>query len=271
MTLQSNPEYGLQYNNIPKEAIRISPSSISKFTTRKWEWFQEVVNKESLFLGNDSTILGTCVHKVAEDYIKLRKVNKESIYAYIDTFKDRTDINKEFIKEQFVPMGQSLINYLNTFGIPKQSELTLTYKFTDDIYLAGTIDAIQDNTVIDFKTTSNLSPLNDIPQHYKWQLLTYAWLAKKEGFTIDKIKILWITQNHVNRISDKTGKKMKDYPSIVKGVTHLITDEDMRFIDDYINLIVDTLKFSNSNPQYNYITYSDYRLKEKYSIGGNNE
>lgn len=249
--------YGLEEN-----AFRISPSMVHKFTSKKWLWYQEQVLGNTLFTGNTATVLGTIIHRIAEEFTKTKEVNKQGIYDYIKTFQDDPEVDIEYIQEQWEVMGQALLNYLTTFGIPDESEKEVSYNIQDNVFVAGTIDAISGDTIIDYKTTSYLNPPDKIPENYKWQLLTYAWICKKLGIEIEKIRIVWITNNIVGRISEKTGKAMKDYPSVVGTTTELITDEDIAFIDSYLHLVAETYLKAKECPELTYLLFADYRLKE---------
>lgn len=248
---------------LPEGSFRISPSSVAKFTEKKWEWYQENVLGNKIFEGSTSTVLGSCVHRIAESYIKTNAVDKDELYAYIDS-QSNPEIDKEYIKDQFIPMGQALIDYLRVFGIPDRSEEAIACKIVDNVYAAGTADAVIGDTLIDFKTTSKTSiDETYMPNNYKWQLLTYAYIYRKMGVDINRIRIVWITNNIVGRVSEKTGKPLKDYPSQVIPVTQVITDEDMQFIEDYLRLIAETYLKGVEDPKLVYLLYSDYRLKEK--------
>ncbi|WP_169777746.1 PD-(D/E)XK nuclease family protein [Campylobacter curvus] len=246
---------------IPEGAFRISPSSIYQFTSEKWNWYRSQILGEKLFEGNKYTILGSCVHRIAESYIKTKDVNRTEIVAYIDKQSCIDTLDKEWIKDQWRPMGQALIDYLRVFGIPERSEEAIAYELYPNVFVGGTADAVIGDTLVDYKTTSKTTPDTFIPKHYKWQLLTYAYIYRKMGLDITRIRIVWVTNNIVNRISEKTGKPMKDYPSSVVPVTELITDDDMRFIEDYLKLIAETYLKSKENPELTYLLYSDYRLK----------
>ena len=247
---------------LPEGAFRISPSSVAKFNDKKWEWYQENILGNKQFLGNTASVLGTCVHRVAESYIQLGKVDKSEIYAYIDSMKDNPDVDRDYVASQFGPMGEALIDYLRVFGIPERSEETIITELEGGVYVGGTADAVIGDTLIDFKTTSKTSIEEGyIPNNYKWQLLTYAYIYRKLGVDINRVRIVWITNNIVGRISEKTGKPLKDYPAQVIPCTHCITDEDMKFIEDYLKLIAETYLASKKYPELTYLLYSDYRLK----------
>lgn len=259
---------------IPEGNFRISPSTIGKFTDKKWEWYRSQVLGEETFTGNTSTVLGTCIHRVAEVCTKFqnsdeRDILRTEIPEYIDSFKNNPEIDTAFIGEQWKPMGNALINYLNLFGYPERSEDAIAYKICDGVYVGGTADAVIGNTLVDYKTTSNQSVSDTyIPNNYKFQLLAYAWIYRKLGIDIQNIRIVWITQHIVGRISEKTGKPLKDYPSTVIPVTQVITKEDMDFIESYLKLIAETYLKSKECPELTYLLFSDYRLKD---INGNNQ
>ena len=252
---------------IPEGNFRISPSMVAKFTDKKWEWYQSQVLGNHTFSGNTSTVLGTCVHRCAEVCAKF-KTNEEravlriEIPAYITSFKDNPEVDINYCLEQWKPMGQVLIDYLTLYGMPERSEDKIACKIMDGVYVGGTADAVLGDTIIDFKTTSNLT-INDtyIPNNYKIQLLTYAYIYRKNGIDINNMRIVWITNNVVGRISEKTGKPMKDYPARVIPVTQIITNEDMEFIENYLKLIAETYLKGKECPELVYLLYGDYRLK----------
>lgn len=245
---------------LPKGAFRISPSMISKFLSDKALWYQTQVLGNNPFKGNTSTILGTCIHRIAERYTKLKEVSHQELREYIDSFDD-PEIDKDFIKEQLFPMGQALINYLRLNGMPQKSEEAVALQLSPEVYVAGTCDALEGDTLIDYKTTSSLSVSQTIPDYYKLQLLTYAYIYTKLGRPISRIRIVWVTHNQTGRISDKTGKPLKDYPTQVVPVTQLISDSDLEYIHNLLHLIKDCYETSKSNPHLTYMLFSDYSLK----------
>lgn len=249
-------DYGL-----PKDILRISPSSIYEFTSKKWDWYRSQVLKEDIFTGNTASILGTCIHRVAERYIKHQTIDLDELMNYVNSQTD-PEIDKEYILKQLEPMATALLNFFNTYGLPTKSEEIVKYKLSDKVYLAGTYDALVGDILIDFKTTSRLNAPTEIPINYKWQLLAYAYALRMNGVNVNKVRIVWITTNETNRISEKTGKPMKDYPSTVSMVTDMITDDDIRFIDEYLKLITETYEASLKYPKLTYLLYSDYRLKD---------
>ena len=249
-------DYGL-----PEDILRISPSSIYEFTSRKWDWYRSQILKEELFTGNTASVLGSCIHRVAEVYIKKNTLDLDELTEYVNSQTD-PEIDKEYILSQIKPMANALIYFFNLYGKPTKSEEIVKYKLSDKVYLAGTYDALMGDILIDFKTTSRLNAPTEIPMNYKWQLLSYAYALRLNGVNVNKVRIVWITTHETNRISEKTGKPMKDYPSTVSMVTDVITDDDIRFIDEYLKLITETYEASLKYPELTYLLYSDYRLKD---------
>lgn len=255
----------LDYESVDCPGIfKISPSGISKFFDRKHEWYTNEVLKEKEFLGNTSTVLGTIVHYCAEEFTKNKKVDKEEIPKYLDKMSATLSpdvFDRKFIEEQWTVMGQTVIDYLKKQGLPQHSEIPLKYELFDGFWVGGTADAIHGDCLVDYKTTSDLTPKEYIPMHYKYQLLTYAFMANKLGIQVNRIRIVWITNNIVGRISDKTGKPMKDYPSQAVAITESITQEDLDFIESVLLLISETVACAMANPELTYLLFSDYRLK----------
>lgn len=254
---------------IPEGNFRISPSSLYKFSKEKHNWFRSEILGERVFEANTSTILGTCVHRCAEVFTKFKSNEERSILhtelpEYINSFKHRIDldVNLDYILEQYKPMGQALMDYLAITGIPEKSEDVIAAKLMDGVYVGGTADAVIGDILIDYKTTSKANPELIIPNHYKWQMLAYAWVYNKLGIPINTLRIIWITTNQVNRISEKTGKYLKDYPTQIIPVNYQITTEDMDFIEDYLKLIGETYLKYKQDPNLAYLLFSDYRLKQ---------
>lgn len=191
---------------------------------------------------------------------------------------DNPDIDAQTILDQWKPMGQTVINHLYTEGVPQRSEelikaqipvenLPLGITPPDDsisFFASGSCDAVlNDSVLIDYKTTSDKTPKNYIPMHYRYQLLTYAYIYNKMGIPVDRIRIIWVTRNETNRISEKTNKPMKDYPSQAVAVTEQITEQDLLFIESILKLISETVYMYKLYPQLAYTLFKDYRLKEQ--------
>lgn len=191
---------------------------------------------------------------------------------------DNEDIDASIILEQWKPMGQGLINHLYAEGVPQRSEELVKAEVTmgklpdmitgpqgeDSYWVSGSCDAVlNDNMIIDYKTTSDKTPKDYIPMHYKYQLLAYAYIYNKMGIHVDRIRIIWVTRNDVGRISPKTGKPMKDYPTQSVAVTEQITETDLLFIESILKLISESAHAAIKHPELAYMLFKDYRLKEQ--------
>jgi len=255
-----------EYNagsDLPSDAFRISPSQISRFFDNSTAWYREMLLGEEGFTGSTASALGNCIHAAAEMYAKEGKIHYDQIDAYINQLPSDHDI--PFIQSQYPGMVDILLNEYLTSNLPTESELFLSHEIRPNIYAAGTIDSIRGTAIIDYKTTSSKSPPNKISRPYWFQQLVYAYLARKNGYTINSIRLVFITTNEMNRYSEKTGKQLKDYPSIVHVVTHEITDIDMEIIENSLNLIAESVQTWKENPEIRYLLAQDYRLKPKAS------
>ena len=241
--------------------FKISPSAINKFFAKPHEWFQSEVLGNDTFLGNTASTLGTIVHFCAEEYSKTEKVDVAEIEKYIASI-DNPDVDVNYISSQWQPMGQVLIDYLRDTGLPQRSEELIHAEIQPGYFVAGSADAVAGDCLIDFKTTSYLNPPTEIPYYYRYQLLTYAYMYNKMGIPINRIRIVWITNNVVGRISEKTGKPMKDYPATVGVCTETITNEDMDFIESILKLITETVEKYQEDPSLAYLLFKDYRIKD---------
>ena len=159
-------------------------------------------------------------------------------------------------------MSQALIDYLSNNGLPQRSEEPIKAEIMPGYWAAGSADGVLGDCLVDYKSTSYLNPPTEIPQYYKYQLLTYAYIYNKMGIPINRIRIVWITNNVVGRISDKTGKPMKDYPATVAACTETITNEDMDFIESILKLVAEKVAYYKAHPETAYLLFNDYRLKD---------
>ena len=275
---------------IPEGAFGISPSRLSTFFNKIHEWYYTELLAEKKFDGSTSSYLGTIVHFIAEEYTKKREVDKPQIYKYLyeqlvteadkarypapdftveeeaeDYLCEHTDpehVDVQYIFNNYRPMGNALISYLRTRARPGRIEELISAEVLPGYYVCGSCDAVMGNSkVIDYKTTSALNAPTSIPYEYKLQLLCYAYIYKKMGLPINAISIIWITHNQVNRISETTGKPMKDYPTTVTDTTEYVGDEDFAFIESLLKLVSETVQASIDYPQLKHVIFKDYRLK----------
>lgn len=273
---------------IPADAFGISPSQLSVFFSKPHLWYASELLDQNDFNGNTSSVIGTIVHYCARSYARAQSVNDQHIYSYlaktctpshyelvmaaysqdkstIDELliehNERTDLDIEYILQQFRPMANALMKFLKQIGLPQRTEELISAEVLPGYYACGSCDAvIGDRRVIDYKTTSALSAPTSIPYEYKLQLLTYAWIYKQAGLPIDAITIIWITHNQVGRFG-KTGKPLEDYPSTVTQCTESVSESDFAFIESLLKLVAESVQLSVEHPEYRHIIWKDYRLK----------
>ena len=253
-------------NEVPEGTFRISASSISKFFDHTRQWWGENLLGEEGFNSSTASVLGTCVHYVAEQYSKTRKItdaDKAEIEAYIVQEAEKNpEVEADIVREQYKPMAEELVRNFLVSNMPTNSEDFMFEEILPGIGVGGSCDYYDEKTgtVGDYKTTGALNAPTYISKAYKWQLLVYAWLYRKQDLPVNRIKIIYVTRNTVGRVSEKTGKPMKDYPSTVTTITEEITDEDLDFIESIINQIAHSVQLWKTQPELHWALAQDFRL-----------
>ena len=77
------------------------------------------------------------------------------------------------------------------------------------------------------------------------------------------VSAIKLGKNNEVIVLEHNDKPLKNYYSMAYPITEQITEEDMRFIDDYLHLIAETYQMAKDNPELTYLLFADYRLKEK--------
>jgi len=254
-----------EYNDgkgvVPEGVFRISPSGLSRFFDDTAKWYRENLLGEEGFTGSTSTALGTCVHAGAEMYVKEGTVHHDQILRYIDSLP--SDYDKFYIKEQYPIMLDALIDQYISSNMPEETELFLAQELSENVWVGGSIDSIIGSRIVDYKTTSSKTLPTTVNRAYWFQQVTYAWLARKHGYTIDSFRLVYITVNDTGRISEKTGKPLKDYPSRVHEINYVITDSDMDIIDNTLKLISESVETWYKQPELRHLLAQDMRLAPK--------
>lgn len=268
---------------IPKDCFGISPSSLGRFFSEPHLWYREYFLNQPSFTGCTATVLGTCMHYVAECSVKGEEVNHLEIYKYIyeqccrpslEEFPADLDEALEFllanarpefdvyhIIEQYPIMSATLLDTVSTLLGTKAEELVAT-EVIPGVWAAGSIDLQCASAIYDYKSTSALSAPKSIEYKHKLQLLTYAYIKQKTGTPIKTINIIYVTTNQVNRVGT-SGKPLADYPSTATILTHYVTAEDMEFIESLLKLVAETVLYVQANPSTAYLLFKDYRLKSE--------
>ena len=242
---------------VPEDGrFKISPSAISKFFEYPVNWYKEHILGESGFTGSTSSVLGTSCHYVAEQYA-LSQINgtpldteqlKATINADLDAL-DNPDINIDEIKSLYPDMATTLVQEYVSRNIPTHVEHAVCAEYDHGIYVAGSIDAIQGTTIVDYKTTATKPRTDSIPWHYYIQLMAYAWACKKQGITIDRIRIVWVC------------RPTKTLGPRVFVVNQQISSADWQAIDDVLRIMTDSILLHEAQPELDYLVFKSMQFK----------
>lgn len=250
-------------NDVPEGAFKISPSQLGKFFSETPTWYREhVLDEGASFTGNTSSVLGTCVHAMAEMYFKERRTDYSLVEAFLNTVED-PDIDVMYIRQQYPMMAETLINsVVCNFSKEGKAEPFLWTEIIPGYGVGGSIDMLQPADVFDYKTTGALSPPTKIPKNYWFQQMTYVWLARKHGYNVERFHLDFITHHTVGRVSPKTNKPMKDYPSTHTRLTHVVSNDDLLIIDNVLQLVAESAKAFKEQPGIRHLLAQDLRLKQ---------
>jgi len=254
-------DYDDGMDKLPDCTFKISPSAFSRFMNRPHEWYREQVLGEGTFEGNTSTVIGTLVHYVAEKVAKHEDVDKAQIAKYVDSFADNEDVDIEEVLRDYKPMAERLVNDYVLENMPEVSEDFIAAYVKENVWVAGSVDAFDNGMIVDYKTYKSKTKPKSIPMDYKYQLLLYAYIYKRMGRDVDRIRLVYVNRNIDGGISEKTGKPLKSYPPEVTVLTEVVTQDDIDFIESVLLLCSDTYLKSIEDPSLVYMLYRDYRLK----------
>jgi len=256
-------------------SFRISASQISRFFSHTNQWYREHLLKEDGFLSSTSSVLGSVVHRMAEQYARNGEVTEQDykdIEEYIDAYTTpgydeyNPEVDATVIRQQYPIMGNTLINGYVADNMPTEVEPFYYKEMLPQIGIGGSVDGvlIEDGItcVTDYKTINTLSIPDKISYQYRLQLLVYAYLLSKNGHNVQQIRIIYVSRNNVGRVSEKTGKPLKSYPSQVKVITETINQQDLLFIEDIIKLVTESVECWNKLPKMRYLLAQDFRLKQ---------
>jgi len=247
----------LDYNNgkhiLPEGAFRIGASSFSTFVSRPWQWYKEQVLGQGGFEGNTASVIGTIVHYCAESKAQGNEPDINEINQYIENQSGNIEVDKYIVAESWKPMAMELVN---SYVTPTLSQYTSVEEFVSqtlgsDIFAGGSIDAIQGDTIVDYKTYNSATKPSSIPPYYKQQLLEYAWVLQQLGRPMSRIRLVYVNRPiDTRRTSEKTGKPIGKYtPPEVTVLTELITAEDIAWIESMLTLAKDKLLATEQHPE----------------------
>lgn len=244
--------------NLPDDCIHnISPSCINKFFQYPKLYYEEnVLGKPSSFKGNTSSTIGTICHYIAEQYTLGLPVTREDINSQLDIFvKENPDLNidTDEVKANYPPMANALVNgYLipnETSNVQIECEKTLLHHIKNGVYVGGTCDRVEGSCVVDYKTSFSRPANGQIFFPHKIQLLAYAYILRKQGYLIDRIRVV-----HVVRPKKTIGARCIP-------VTEMISYTDEKLIKDTLELITDSVLKVKENPDLAYLIFKSMELK----------
>jgi ATP-dependent helicase/DNAse subunit B len=262
-------EYDHEKSYLPADCkVNISPSSFANFVSQKHNWYKQQVLKEDRFMGSTSSVLGTVVHSLAACIAKGEDVDKEAIYEYIEDNKKLEDYCSITVEDNFEQMATELINNYVLPNMDNYHSVEETYMASlgNGVYVSGSIDFTEgekdDICIGDYKTYNSKSKPKSIPMNYKYQLLVYAWLLKQNGYNPTRIKLVYVNRSIDGEISEKTGKRLKSYPTEVTVLVESIDEESLEFIGSLLQLCKETLLATKKHPELTHVLWSDMRLKQ---------
>lgn len=297
-TLPTALDYNSGKGIIPEGAIRISASGIGNFFSYTRNWWGDNFLGEQSFSSSSASVNGTLVHFVLEQFTKHQSISdadKTEIANYIlkhtnpEYLDYNPDIDINYIESQYKPMAEAIVNDYLQHNMPTHVEPFITHEVLPNIYCGGSIDGLilesprykgtptfenlissTGGTIVDYKTsgvfhTSLPKPTDPMKFSYKLQLLTYAWVLRQRGITVDRIRLVYVSKQEIGRMGkpDKKGvsKPLTDYPSKVSVQTVQLTEDDFTYIEGIIHLVAESIQYWLDHPEARYILAQDYRLK----------
>jgi hypothetical protein len=258
------------YNNgleTTKNAFRISASQISRYFDQTSQWYHEFLEGEEGFTGSTASALGNCVHAAAAMYIDTGTIDHNTVVEYINNITN-PEVDKDVVFQQYPVMAETLIANAIPNRTILQSEQFIWKEILPRIGVGGTYDAFDTHKRVlkDFKTMGSLDTVRlptKFPRAYWFQLMTYAWILTQQGTQVDYIQLDYVTRANTGRISEKTGKPLKDYPSTYHALVEPVTTENLELIGNCIKLIAESVDLYKKQPSLRHIIAQDYRLKAK--------
>lgn len=270
MTKPTKPATALDYydgsGDLPENGFRISASSFNSFMSYPHQWYREKVLGESGFDGNTASVIGTCVHYIAEMVGQGLPVEKDEIEQYITNQSDNPEVDCDIVRDQFPVMAERLVNDYLQENLPYRVEEFIQCQI-GNFFPSGSCDAVtgsdESACIVDYKTYNSKTKPKSIPLSYKYQLLIYAYIYTKTGVTVDRIRLVYVNRPvDGTYISDKTGKMCgKIHPPEVTVLTESIDQDDLDFIESLLNLCAETTQLALDKPELAYMLFRDRRLK----------
>ena len=253
------PIFAYEKPTFPEDCIfNISPSQIDKFFGYPSVWYREcMLGDEPSFQGNTSTVTGTICHHIYDAVTKGIEVTREEINRQLAIYS-------QIVQNPDLDINQVMTDYplvsaevVNNYIIPNNSrngliktEEKIIAKVKNGIYVGGSCDRLEGDTIVDYKTVGKLPNQDTIPFNYKIQLLAYAYIYRLLGYEVNNIRIVY-------------GVK----PTKTIGARCIIVNETIDFtsnklIGDTLQLIAESVLMVKENPRLAYLIFKNLDFKE---------
>lgn len=241
-----------EYNEIavPDDCtFKISPSGLSDFFEAPVIWYKDNVLGEKQFQGNTASVIGSCVHGLAELYATGQPTSAEIVEEYLTTQASNPDVNLDEVRQFYPDMAKALINEYIRKNPPTKVEYETIAEVKDGIYVGGTVDNRTGDILCDYKNVGKKPNIEKIPWKYLSQLMSYAWADKQRGVETNRIRIVY------------TVRPTATLPVRVFVVTHVISDQDWKGIEDTLHLVADTVLLDRAQPELRHLLFKSMKLK----------
>ena len=219
----TNIDLDLYTNYLKDKNINLSYSSIDTYNKCSFSYYLKNILKLDDFQNNLSSIIGTILHDILDNYYKTGKVDyslDDNILKYNLNKKEIYYVNK--LVTNFKEIFPNIINQSNNMKFNEfKTEDKIEIKLNDKFNLIGFIDKIMiyDNNlskyavVVDYKTYDNYLDLSLLKYGINIQLPIYYYLIKNKYKDLNIIGLYYQNilpydmkydkdQNYKNRIKD---------------------------------------------------------------------
>ena len=275
-------KYGYKRPELESYEFRLSPSSLPIMNSKQWDWFKQNILEQDGFLGNTSSVTGSCVHELADRYVNNRKLVDDD-YELVDQYAFEQaalieELAYEEVIERIPPMIESLMNWIDKHPIDA-TEFFVKRKLTEHVVIQGKVDytrtfresdmdpdnlyepAVDQIVVGDYKTTAAKTLPKGPSFDHLLQAYTYAYVLKEQGEDIGGVEITYVKSKSGGEISEKTGKQLKVYPAETKSYVRQYTAETHEFIYSFLSMIADKIEYFIKHPDLAYILFSSGEFK----------
>lgn len=247
-----NPFYHKQVY-VPNGAIKLSPSSLWKFFEFPRVWYEENIEyplDDTII--SSKMITGTACHIVYEEVTKHiqsclqynssdTSFDTERLFSQIDRYMDEyigdnyhmLDTPLETMKSNYKATATVVVNEYISKVLPNNSEVSLQCEVDNyyNFYLAGTIDNVTQDRIIDYKTVFSKPSGDEIKFSHWLQLMAYRYMYQN------------VYKSPINEIAIVYGiVPMKTIGARCIQVRKQVTKEDEILFNDTIKLICESIK-----------------------------